>query len=299
MSVATSTAIAIGAGVSAAGALGGAALSSSASENAANTQATAAEQGQQLQAEEAQKALDFQEKEWSTQQQNEAPWLAAGKGAVGTLSGLTSTPGEGLLTPWTGTFTPPTLAEAEQYPGYQFQEQQGEQAIQNSAAGRGNLLSGNTLEALTKFGQDSATSDYNNVYNQQFQNYLNSYNIFQNNQANEYNRLAGISGTGQTAVAQLGSEGQAASTNVGNIDLTTGAQQGQELNNAAAAEASGYVGSANAWGGALSGGTNNLMNYALMSQFLNQGGSTASPNASVPQIPGGSEADIWAAYGAG
>src|SRR5690242_3950495 len=42
------------------------------------------------------------------------------------------------------TFQTPTLDEARQDPGYQFQLQQGEQALQSSAAARGGLLSGNT-----------------------------------------------------------------------------------------------------------------------------------------------------------
>src|ERR1039458_2036342 len=83
----------VGAGAS----LAGGAMSANAAGNAAQTQAGAAEQAQQLQATEAQNALNFQKQEFSTQQQNEAPWLTAGTGAVGQLSGLTSTPGQGLL----------------------------------------------------------------------------------------------------------------------------------------------------------------------------------------------------------
>jgi hypothetical protein len=273
------TGIALAAGLGVAGSVGGAAIASSGASKAATTQANAADTAAQLQAQEAQNALNFQEQEFSTQQQNLAPWLSAGKGALGNLSELTSTPGQGLLTPWTQTFNAPTLAQAEQYPGYQFQEQQGQEALQNSAASQGNLLSGNTLEALSRYGQNFAQSDYTNVYNQALQQYLNSYNIFQNNQANEYNRLAGISGTGQNTATTLGSEGQAAAQNEGNISLTTGAQQGQDIQNAAAAEASGYVGGANAWSGALGGSSGNLLSYALMNQYLN------------PATPGG--------YGAG
>lgn len=270
------TALALG-GIAAAGSVGGAAIASSGANKAASTQANAADSAAQIQANEADKALQFQEQQWSTQQKNLAPWLNAGTGALSNLSSLTSTPGEGLLTPWTSTFTPPTAAQAEAYPGYQFQQEQGQEALQNSAASKGNLLSGNTLEALTRYGQNFALADYTNVYDQSLQQYLNSYNIFQNNQANEYNRLAGVSGVGQTAATTLGSEGQAAAQNEGNISLATGAQQGQDLQNAAAATASGYVGSANAWSGALGGSTNNLMNYALMSQVLGQNPGSSSP----------------------
>jgi hypothetical protein len=260
------------AGVGLAGSLGGAAVESNAAGNAASTQAGAADTAAQLQYQESQNALNFQENEWNTQQQNLAPWLNAGKGALGELTSLTSTPGQGLLTPWTTQFTAPTAAEAAQYPGYQFQLGQGEQALQNSAAASGSLESGNTQEALNNYAQNYAQNDYTNVYNQAMQQYQQQYGIFENNQTNAYNRLAGIAGTGQTAATSLGTEGQQAASTVGNIDLTTGAQQGQDLQNAAAAEASGYIGSANAYGGALSSGTNNLTQLALLSQLYGGNG---------------------------
>lgn len=269
---------AIIAGVGAASSIGSAAISSNAAGNAADTQANASEYAANLQKQEADQALQFQKDQWSTQQQNLAPWLSAGKGALGELTSLTSTPGAGLLTPWSSTFQAPTNITEANDPGFQFRLAQGEGALQNSAAAKGNLLSGNTLSALTKFGQDYSSNEYQNVYNRALGQYLNSYNIFENNQANTYNRLAGIAGTGQQAATTLGQEGQAAAQNVGNISLTTGAQQGQDIQNAAAARASGYVGSANAWSGALGNTSNNLMNYYLMSQMFNGGGGvTAAP----------------------
>ena len=47
-------------------------------------------------------------------------------------------------------------------PGYQFQLQQGLNAAQGSAAAGGMLNSGNTLTALTKYGEDYASTQYNN-----------------------------------------------------------------------------------------------------------------------------------------
>lgn len=260
------------AGVGLAGSIGSAAIGSSAASNAASTQASAAEQAAQLQYQESQNALQFQKDQWNTQQKNLAPWLSEGQSALANLKGLTSKPGSGLLTPWTETFVPPTEAQAEQYPGYKFGLDQGTEALQNSAAAKGSLESGNTQEALTKFAQNYAQNDYTNVYDQAMQQFNQRYGIFENNQTNEFNKLAALSGMGQTAATTLGTEGQQASQNVGNIDLTTGAQQGQQINNAAAATASGYIGGANAWGGALSGGTNNLMNLALLNQIYGGGG---------------------------
>lgn len=250
------------AGIGAAGALG-----------ASSTQANASKNAAQLQAQEQQNALNFQEQQYNTNQKNIAPFLQTGQNAVGELGNLTNTPGQGLLTPWTQQFQAPTAAQAEQYPGYQFQLQQGENALQNSAAAQGNLLSGNTGAALEQYGQGMAQNDYTNVYNQALQEYQQSYNQFENNQTNEYNRLAGLAGTGQNAASQLGSLGQSAASNVGNIDIAGGAQQGQSLQNAGAATASGYASLGNLLGSGVSSGTNALAQNALLSQLLGGSGS--------------------------
>jgi|SRR5579864_2129083 len=258
--------------------IGGAALSSSAAGNAASTQADAAVQAAEIQAQEADKALAFQEKEWNTQQQNLAPWLKAGKGSLANLTALLNRPGQGLLTPFSSTFTPPTAVTEQNDPGYKFRLAQGEGALENSAAANGSLLSGDTLEALQKFGQSYASNEYSNVYDRALQQFNEKYGIFENNQTNTFNRLAALAGVGQTTATTLGSEGQAASQNVGSIDLATGAQQGQDIQNAAAARASGYINSANAWNAGLGGSTSNLTNLYLMSQILgNNNNANQSP----------------------
>lgn len=51
-------------------------------------------------------------------------------------------------------------AKLEADPGYQFRLQQGTQAMERSAAAKGNLLSGNTLAAAQQFGQGLASEQY-------------------------------------------------------------------------------------------------------------------------------------------
>jgi hypothetical protein len=243
----------------------GAGVGAGASLSAAGTQADAAKSAAQLQADEAQKALDFQKQEFSTQQQNIAPFLQAGQGAVTHLSDMLN---NGGFAPWTEQFNAPTAATEQNDPGYQFRLQQGQQTLENSAAARGGLLSGGTGKDLQAFGQNYASNEYANVYNRALQQYQQNYNIYQQNQANQFNRYGTLAGVGQTAAGQLGQTGQAAAQNVGNISLTTGAQQGQDIQNAAAARASGYVGASNS----LSGGVNNVSQLMLLSQLLNKGG---------------------------
>lgn len=222
-------------------------------------QANAEKYAANLQAQEAQNALGFQEKEWNTTQANEAPWLSAGKEGLQNLEAILAQPGQG----WNKTFQAPTAAEAEQNPGYQFSLEQGEGALQNSAAAKGSLFSGNTEEALTKYAENAASSNYTDVYNHAFNEYLQGYGQYNN----QLNRLAALSGTGQTAANTLGQEGQAAAGTTANIDLTTGAQQGQDIANAAAATASGY----NALGNAFGAGGSSIMNLLTLQQLLGGG----------------------------
>ena len=103
-------------------------------------------------------------------------------------------------------------------PGYEFVRSEGMRGLERSAAARGGAFSGNALRGLDQFNNGLASQEY----------------------ANYYNRLAGLSGTGQTA-----------SNNLGSLGANTAGNIGQLLSNSGAARASGVVGSANAWGGAL------------------------------------------------
>jgi hypothetical protein len=255
-----------------------------------NTQAGAAKSAAQLQAQEAANSLAFQKQEFGTQQANEAPFLQAGQGAVGELSGLTNTPGQGLLTPWTGQFQAPSAQQAAATPGYQFQLQQGEQALQNSAAAQGGLLSGGTATALDQYSQGLASTDYQQVYNNALQQYQQSYNQFENNQANEYNRLAGLAGTGQVSAGQLGQEGAQAAGNVAGINASAGQQIGGNINLAGAATASGYAGLTNSLGA----GSNSIGQLALLQALYPNanllGGPSGAPNPNNPaNVPQGND----------
>jgi hypothetical protein len=216
---------------------------------AAGAQAGAAKSAAELQHEDQQASLDFQKQEWTQQQANEAPWLNAGKQALSQLSGLTSTPGQGLLE----NFKAPTAITEQNDPGYQERLKLGQQALENSAAARGGLLSGNTAKAVTDYAQNYASNEYSNVYGRAF-------NTFETNQANTFNRLSALAGTGQQAANSLGQQGQAAAGNVSNINAIGGAQQGNSLMAAGNARASGYAGVTNA----ITGGLGNISQLILL-----------------------------------
>lgn len=253
--------------------LGGGLLSGAFGLAGGKAQAGAEKYAAQLQQQEANNALDFQKQEFNTTQANEAPWLKAGQGALSNLQAILAQPGQG----WNQTFTAPTIQQAEQQPGYQFQLQQGEGALANMFAGRGDAGGGNEGEALTKYAEGAGQSDYNNVYNQAFQQYLQNYG--QHN--DQLNRLFSLSGLGQSTATNLAQQGQNAANTTANIDLTSGAQIGQDLGNAATATASGYT----ALGNALGGTGTNIMNLLMMQQMLGGGGGSASSDPML--TPGG------------
>lgn len=121
------------------------------------------------------------------------PYSATGASANSRLSDLlgtssnTGAEGYGSLTK---PFTPGDLT---QDPGYKFQLDQGNQALQRQAAATGRLDSGASLKAAQQFGQGLADSTYNNAFNR---------NLQQNQQIG--GALSGASGAGQNAATSLG-----------------------------------------------------------------------------------------------
>lgn len=289
MGLGTGATAAIIGGIGAAGSVASSAIGANAAGNAADTQANAANHAADLQKQQADEALAFQKQQYSDTQKNEAPFIQAGQGAVTNLSQLMQAGqnGTGALAPWTSTFQAPTDVTEQNDPGYKFRLSQGLDALQNSAAARGGLLSGGTAKAINDYAQNSASNEYGNVYNRAYNQYATNYNQFQTNQSNLYNRYANLAGLGQTSTSQLGQLGQSAADNVSNTLLTSGGQIGQQLNNSAAARASGYVGGANAIAGGINAATGNIGQSVLLSQLLSAGNNPYAPAGSIPAASDG------------
>jgi hypothetical protein len=291
-------------GIGAAGSVAAGVIGANGAKSAANTQAAAANNAQQLQAQEAQNALDFQKQQYATSQQQEAPYLQAGNnglnalqyglGTGGTANGSGVAQGS-LLTPYGQSFNAPTGLTEQNDPGYQARLQLGQDAIQRSAAARGGIVTGGTAQALNNEAQDYASNEYGNVYNRALNTFDTNFSAYNTNQANQYNKLAQVAGAGQATAANMAAQGQNAANAVSNINMTTGAQQGQDINNAGAATASGQVGSSNAYGGALSGIGNNISNLGLLSQMQSKSGYGTSGGSTPTPYTGAGYAD--GAYG--
>ena len=195
------------------GSLIGGAMSSRAARKGAKAQANAANQ-----------ATEAELQMFNQSRADQMPWLTQGKNSLQQLAGLMA-PGKQLARSFGS-------ADFRADPGYQFRLREGMRGVENSAAARGGLLSGNALKALANYSQQSASNEY-----------MNAYNRFSNDQSNLYNRLAGLANTGQTTANSLGALGSNTAQSIGNNAMAAGD-----------ARASGYAGQANALNGLVNNG---------------------------------------------
>jgi hypothetical protein len=143
----------------------------------------------------------------------------------------------------TAEYTPEMFAKGQD-PGYQFRLKEGMRALENSASARGNLLSGGTLKGIQRFGQDLASTEYQNAFNR--------YQAERAGTLNPYQSLAGV--------------GQSTANTLGTMGMNYANQAGEAYQGGANARASGYVGQANAIGGTIG----NLSNMYYQNQLMNR-----------------------------
>lgn len=219
-------------------------------------QANAATNAAGVEANAANNATNTQLGIFNQTQANLAPYNQVGQSALTQLASLFGLGTGGA----TGTGpTASTAAQATnaltQYPGYQFGLQQGQQALDRSAASQGLLLSGGQLKAAQQYGQGYA-----------LQNAWTPYTSM----------LSSLSGLGESAAATTGQ-----------IGATTGSSVANSQEAAGTAAASGIMGSANALtGGIQSGLTNAALLYALQNQGAS-GAGTALGGGGAPATIGG------------
>ena len=201
-----------------------------------------------------------QRRQYDQTRADQAPYLAAGTGAVNRLAAGVGYGGEfGAARPFDFQYNPNTD------PGYAFRFSEGMKALDRSAAARGGLLSGPTLRGATRFGQDLATGSRQNAFNE----YLTGFNANTGERNALYNRLAGVSGTGQTATGQIGAQGTNMASNIGNLNMTSAANTGNAAMAAAGQRNSAFGGAANVLGrmyGGYGGGSNPYANAARANQ---------------------------------
>lgn len=221
----------------AAGTLAAGAMGASAAKSAARTQAAAAD-----------RAMQNEREMYDISREDLAPYRETGYTALKDI-------GERMPL-FTSQFGPDQF---EQYldPSMAFRQKLGEQSTARLANVGGGALSGNTLRALTDYGQGLASTEYGNAFER-----------FQNERTNIYNTLANIAGMGQGAV----NTGVNAAQNFGQqmTGLTTG--QGAAL-------AAGQVGAANAIGGS----AQNIGNMAYLQSLMRPAPVQPGPGVNMSQ----------------
>ena len=260
------TALAVSAGTNLLGGL----LGSNAAQGAANTQAAASNY-----------SANLQKQMFDTQNQQQTGFRAAGQNALSNIGALGTgqyqtydQAGNPVGNTQTGSGYLQHQFDAQDFannvdPGYAWRLNQGQQQAQRQANLGGGALSGNALAGLQDYTQGQASQEYQNAFNR-----------YQTQRTNIYNTLASIAGLGQTSLGQTGQ-----------MSTQTGANIGNAVANAGAAQAAGQVGSANAYGGALSGIGNNVMLSSLLKpQTQNTGftdsGGWANGGSGVVSVPG-------------
>lgn len=139
------------------------------------------------QARAAEAGVREQRRQFDVTQQNLAPFLEAGRGALGSELALLGLSGQGAQQQ--------ALDDFSLRPDQQFIQQQGEQALLRNQAAIGGLGGGNVQRELQSFGQGTASQAL----------------------SEQLNRLASLRGGGQTATTNLGQLGQTSATNISNL----------------------------------------------------------------------------------
>lgn len=220
--------------------------------SAAKAQQEADQKAAGIAAQAGQEAQGYQTGQIANEAKTASPYTTLGSTTANELTNALA-PGGALTQGWNQTFSAPTAAEAANTPGYQFQVQQGQNALQNSAAARGGLLSTGTAKNLLNYTNGLASTNYQNTYNNALQTYNTNLGTFETNQNNLYNRLSGATNTGLNAVNNLNSVQSSGTNALANTITGTAAQQGQDLMGAGQAQAAGTVGGTNALVGGLTG----------------------------------------------
>lgn len=73
--------------------------------------------------------------------------------------------------PGAPSFTPPSMGDAANDPGYMFSLNQGKKNLESWLSAHGTFNDSSAAEALQDYGRNAATTQYGNVWNRQFQAY--------------------------------------------------------------------------------------------------------------------------------
>lgn len=184
------------------------------------------------------------------------PYEAAGGAALSSIQNYANDPNNFKAEGYGGpTQFDPSSVNVMNDPGYAFRMQQGQQALDNSAAQKGALHSGAQQKALLEYGQNLGSQEYANAYKRQEDTFQGNFNRGMLTKQDldrltEAQRNAYLTAQGSLLNTGYGAAGQmsAAATNLGSAQMGASNMAGQAQ---AATAAAPWVGMSNL-GGTLS-----------------------------------------------
>lgn len=173
----------------------------------------------------------------------------------------------------TRSFTADDMAAYD--PGYQFRKDEGQRALDASAAARGGAMGGAAAKAALRYGQDYSSNEYDKAFNRFLAGQKQKYDVLRgttdvgmkaNDQALQVtNALAvPIAQNGINAGKYQGDVTMRSAEDYGNLQMEGAKIYGDATTGAANARASGIVGQANALTSGIRGAADNALSaYAL------------------------------------
>ena len=234
------------------------------SQKASSAQQSAAQQASEVAAQTADQQVALQREIFEKQTELQAPFREAGlkgQNRLMELLGIGGTAGA----PGYGKYATAEYG-ADKFkadPGYAFRMSEGMKALERSAAARGGLLSGATLRGTQRFGQDLASQEYQNAFNR-----------YQAERAGTLNPFQALAGTAQSGANVLGQQAGQMGSNISNALGAYGSSVQGNIIGSGNAQASGYMGGANAIAGVVGQGINFYQNQQLLNRLPNYGATT-------------------------
>lgn len=209
----------------------------------------AAKKGADVQERATEKELALRKEMFDRTVELQEPFRQAGLSGQNRLLELLGLGGDAAAKGYGSAMQPFGMEQFQQDPGYAFRMSEGMKALERTTAARGGLVSGATMKAAQRYGQDMASQEWQNAFNR----YLTQRNAM-------LNPLQSLAGVGQSTSAELGAAGE-----------RFGQMAGESITGGANARASGYMGAANAWANALGQGMNAYNQQQMINRLPTMG----------------------------
>lgn len=211
----------------------------------------------------------------------QTPYLQAGQEGLSRMMGGNydvAVPGQPTMP---GEYVAPEFRYQED-PGMAYRMRIGQQAVQSGAAAQGQGLSGSTLKALARFGQDLGSQEYGNAFDRYMAQRRQGLGEYQTNlgraqdiwgqQKDVYGMGAEQAQRRYGRAADLGQMGQTAAGNLSNMASDYGSNLAGLYGIGGQIKAAGRTAAANSMMQGIGGAANTGMDYLTLQSLMGGGG---------------------------